>query len=104
MCGREKSPSRLWNASTQCLEEEVHGSYAAVSYVWSDYMDIMLRDILSKPATQIGIEYFWVDWWCIKQDDERDKAAEIPRMADYYSRAAHTIILADMVDSRVRGS
>lgn len=60
-------------------------------------------EISSEARTQIGIEYFWVDRWCIKQDDERDKAAEIPRMADYYSRAATTIILLDMVDSRVRG-
>jgi len=100
--GTTKRPKILWNASTQRLEE-VTEPYAAVSYVWSEYTDAALRHALLGIAAQIDIDYFWVDRWCIRQDDEAERAEEIVKMRDYYSGAAATVIVVDAIDQKIRG-
>ena len=97
-----RSPRRLWSVSTQRLEQ-VNQPYVAVSYVWFEYSDEMLRQALTKTAAQIGIEYFWVDRWCITQDAEVEKVEEIAMMGDYYADAAATLILVDAIDRKIRG-
>lgn len=101
--GGVRSPTRLWNVSSERVEKGTDQPYAAVSYVWSEYTDAKLRQVLAETAAQIGIMYFWVDRWCIRQSDEAEKAREIPMMGNYYSHAVATVILVDTIDRKVRG-
>jgi hypothetical protein len=40
---------------------------------------------------ETGTAVFWVDSLCINQDDVREKGAQVQRMFDIYSRAAHVL-------------
>jgi hypothetical protein len=42
------------------------------------------------------LEYLWVDCICIKQDDEEEKAGEVPKMFEYYKAAQTCHILMKM--------
>ena len=87
--------------------------YAAFSYVWgtnpstrlveaneAEFRNGIAYDDLPpsigqavEVASQLGIQYLWVDALCILQDSAEDKAKEIPHMNDYY-RNAHVVISA----------
>lgn len=86
-------------------------TWACLSYVWggeqrhkttmrirAEYLKGICLDILPqtiKDAVSVcrglGIAYLWIDSFCIVQDDEADKAREIPQMALIYRHALLTI-------------
>lgn len=86
-------------------------TWACLSYVWGgeqphkatrstlpEYLKDMCLDVLPqtiKDAVSVcrGLEiaYLWIDCFCIVQDDEVDKAREIPQMALIYRHALLTI-------------
>ncbi|KAK3354707.1 heterokaryon incompatibility protein-domain-containing protein [Neurospora tetraspora] len=47
-----------------------------------------------KFTSDMGIRYLWVDAFCIIQDDENDKAAQLQLMAEIYQYALFTIVAA----------
>lgn len=51
-------------------------------------------------SRRLGEQYLWVDSLCIIQDDEEDKAKEIPRMQIIYEGAALTISAMSARDGR----
>lgn len=87
--------------------------YAALSYCWGsrgqkllltqdtyellktgiDVQDLQptIRDAATVAAT-LEISYLWVDALCILQDNNTDKASEIPRMSKIYGNACLTIV------------
>jgi hypothetical protein len=92
--------------------------YAALSYVWGDkkrpqstqtlgttqvpdYSDLDLPPILPRTikdamdvTRNLGIQYLWVDKYCINQGDELEKQKQIAVMGDIYADAEVTIISA----------
>jgi len=100
-----------------CTAEGVR--YAALSYVWGDYIFAKLDSRTSNKyfiegslspekvnlpkaitdamevARGIGLQYLWVDALCIKQDDEGEKETQIGQMDKIYANAVVTIVAAD---------
>jgi hypothetical protein len=53
----------------------------------------MLKNLLAPEPLTSRPSYFWVDTWCIKQDDAKDKAVQIPLMGQVYSQAIEVLIM-----------
>ncbi|KAI0153790.1 heterokaryon incompatibility protein-domain-containing protein [Pestalotiopsis sp. NC0098] len=110
----DRSPTRLWNVVTDRVESVPNGTrYCAVSYVWEQWYEktinvdkkidsTKLREWLLEVRDATGIDWFWVDSFCIKQGDEQDMSTELPKMARYYGEAAFTVALLRDVDERQR--
>ncbi|KAF5604199.1 het domain-containing protein [Fusarium pseudocircinatum] len=94
-------PTRLYNAHSKNREllTEVQTEppqYLALSYCWKEWPekeDNALTVELEKISRKLAIQYFWIDRRCIDQNDESDKAREIPRMRDYYEGASACVVL-----------
>ncbi|KAJ3034855.1 hypothetical protein HDV00_004587 [Rhizophlyctis rosea] len=50
------------------------------------------QELLLDICVQLGIEYIWVDFWCIDQYDQRAKIHEVERMAWFYAAAERVLI------------
>ncbi|KAJ8061209.1 hypothetical protein OCU04_010282 [Sclerotinia nivalis] len=115
-----KSPFRLIDVKRRCIvRAPAECRYLALSYCWGppsetnkhlkleDKTIVWLygKDSLSNnpniPKTirdaidlvfDLGERYLWVDALCIKQDDESDRAAQIPLMSKVYGSALCTIV------------
>jgi hypothetical protein len=115
---------RVINVHTSCVvDAPVKPSYFALSYVWGRFAENDLCatskniDNLMKPHSltqevlpqtivdvmklvfELGGKYLWVDRLCILQDDENEKAQQIPCMDSIYSLAELTIIAASGSDA-----
>lgn len=86
-------------------------TWACLSYVWggdqrhkttrsllSQYLKDVCLEVLPRTikdavrvCRELGIPYLWADSLCIVQDDELDKAREIPQMAFIYRHALLTV-------------
>ncbi|KAI9148027.1 HET-domain-containing protein [Paramyrothecium foliicola] len=95
---------------------EKPGRYATLSYCWgdaekqilttSDKLPVFTREGIepsSFPLTirdaiqvvqRLGINLIWIDALCIVQDDDADKAREIPRMGEIFRNSDLTISAA----------
>lgn len=104
----------------KCVNASPNDSYVALSYVWGpDTMPALTKKTLpsfsvdgglqqvSIPRTirdamhfarDIGHRYIWVDSFCILQDDDNDKAQQLPIMHKIYGNA-DLVIVAAMGDS-----
>ena len=80
-------------------------SYAALSYVWGNVPaePLINHQTLLLPKTiedalsvcrRVGIQYIWVDRYCIDQEDPQEKHTLISQMDKIYRGAAFTIIAA----------
>jgi Heterokaryon incompatibility protein (HET) len=115
---------RVINVHTNCVEDApIKPSYFALSYVWGRFAENDLcatsanisslkkerglareelpQTILDvmKLVIELGGKHLWVDRLCILQDDENDKAQQIPCMDSIYSLAELTIIAASGSDA-----
>ena len=100
--------------------------YVALSYVWGqagdgsiqeatkdtitglmEYLDVAELPALVRDAMvvcrEIGERYLWVDRYCIIQDDEADRAAQISAMADIYSAAGLVLVAAGVEGAGMPG-
>jgi Heterokaryon incompatibility protein (HET) len=82
-------------------------SYATLSYVWGrspliseaehgrlpETMERTIEDSMTV-VTTLGIQYLWVDRYCIPQDNSAEKHSQIRRMGDIYENSILTIIAA----------
>lgn len=101
-CQRRRAncqPTRLYDAHGGTTERGLHAEhYLALSYCWEEWPnddeDALLKWKLKELSQRLGIQYFWVDRWCVNQNDAADKAREIPRMRDYYMGASGCVVLA----------
>lgn len=98
---------RLINVNTrQIISASPHHEYVALSYVWGsgsgpdqpqerlpDQVPRTIEDSLSAVAS-LGLEYIWIDRYCIHQGDSKEKAAQIHMMHQIYQNAYVTIIAA----------
>lgn len=117
---RTASVFRLIDTSTKSIVEfRDHRlrdiQYGALSYVWGNgHKTTLRRDTITQLqlsgllqvvgpqtvldairfASDMGIRYLWVDAFCIIQDDESDKAAQLQLMAEIYQSALFTIVAA----------
>ncbi|KAH7384007.1 heterokaryon incompatibility protein-domain-containing protein [Pyrenochaeta sp. MPI-SDFR-AT-0127] len=87
-------------------------SYDIISYTWGSLIDPYICDIpgvnwnvkiskeklkdIKRLMVSTGVQYLWVDCICINQEDDKEKAAEMSRMFQYYKRAYRCHILIDM--------
>lgn len=109
-------------------------NYATLSYVWGSpedqlrlrRQDVEPRDEYSSPwkypeipygliprtirdamsvATEMGLDYMWVDALCIVQDDQADLEVQIGSMAQIYTNANLCIVVAtnEPLTSGIRG-
>lgn len=53
-----------------------------------------LEDI-KRLMIDADVQYLWADCVCINQEDEKEKAVEIPKMYQYYKSARKCYILMD---------
>lgn len=118
----EKAPPslRLIDIQKRCIVEAPENcSYFALSYVWGAYGDNCLDQTTSQNISMfkqngalteevvsptihdammlvVGLNgrYLWADRMCIIQDDNEDKARQIPLMDSIYACACLTIVAA----------
>jgi hypothetical protein len=115
---------RVIDVHTMCITDApIHPSFFALSYVWGHLRENDIcattksidalkekhsltqqglpRTILDamKLVSELGGTYLWIDRLCILQDDDNDKAQQIPRMDLIYSLAELTIIAASGSDA-----
>lgn len=90
----EQAPLRLYNIEKDQVES-LGGkvTYAALSYVWKQWTADELKRELRKLSSHSGIQYAWVDAWCINQQDIQEKEKEISKMASYYQGSSLTLAL-----------
>lgn len=80
-------------------------SYAALSYVWGNVPaePLLNHQTLLLPKTiedalsvcrRVGIQYLWIDRYCIDQEDPQEKHTLISQMDKIYRGAEFTIIAA----------
>jgi hypothetical protein len=125
VCNDDVPPNfRVINVHTECvIDAPIKPSYFALSYVWGRFAENDLRatseninnlkkehsltqevlpqtilDVM-KLVFELGGKYLWVDRLCILQDDENEKARQIPCMDSIYSLAELTIIAASGSDA-----
>ncbi|KAG5743586.1 hypothetical protein H9Q70_013698 [Fusarium xylarioides] len=88
-------PTRLYDAKervNKCNLGPV--DYLALSYCWHEWpVEDALKNKVEELSRKLGIRYFWVDRWCIDQDDAEDKKREIPHMRAYYEGSSGCIVL-----------
>ncbi|KAF2825359.1 heterokaryon incompatibility, partial [Ophiobolus disseminans] len=81
--------------------------YVALSYVWGDKRPTR-TDPSSYPQTiedaitvsaAMGFHYFWVDQYCINQDNEAHKSTQMLMIGRVYSQASLCIVAAAGTDS-----
>jgi hypothetical protein len=118
------SDLRFIDVENECLvrQRDVPGSppYVALSYVWgtdSNPLQTLRNNVealsqlyafrnkeLAPPLTirdsmeiisSLGLKYLWVDRFCIVQDDEETKGAQLAAMASIYANAYFTIAACD---------
>ncbi len=88
------------SSSMNILEKPLTERYAALSYVWgeeitvcgSTWPKVVLDAILV--TRQLGLQYLWVDRFCIDRDNAQEKHFLISKMAAIYQNAEFTIIAA----------
>jgi hypothetical protein len=83
-------------------------AYVALSYVWgppskddAEYvfpnlpaqLPPTIEDAI-KVTKRLGIQYLWIDRYCINQNDPEDKMRQILQMGAIYSSAQLTIVAA----------
>ena len=113
---------RLVDVLDQCvITASFPCRYVSLSYTWGHVQQTCLiranlpllsipgglaRVNLSKTVqdatalvAKLGERYLWVDTLCIVQDDEKDRAEQIGRMADVYSNTLLTIVAAQGCDA-----
>lgn len=89
---------RLYDVTTNDIETYQMTQcppYIAISHAWSDQIfatgisssfgGAAIRTVISERYP--SIQHCWVDNFCIKQDDDADKAEQIPLMGDIYRHA-----------------
>lgn len=81
-------------------------TYAALSYVWGPPPDLSISNeeqVCLLPKTikdamevtqKLGLDYLWVDRYCIPQHDKEKKQYQIKNMHRIYRRAHFTIVAA----------
>lgn len=97
-CNNRKAtahPTRLYDTKEKTAKCGILSErYIALSYCWGDWPDEEeLKSELKRLSQRLEIQYFWVDKWCIIQNDDSDKAREIHRMGEYYSGASACLVL-----------
>ncbi|OTB04388.1 hypothetical protein M426DRAFT_261923 [Hypoxylon sp. CI-4A] len=93
-----RSPNRnIISAPTTC-------AYAALSYVWGTITAVSCThyppvvDDAVQVALSMGLQFLWVDRYCIDQADSSDKHHQIAQMGRIFSNAVFTIIDASGSD------
>ncbi|KAH8742867.1 hypothetical protein F5882DRAFT_288283, partial [Hyaloscypha sp. PMI_1271] len=86
-------PTRLFNLRTgEVVQTPTKVPYCALSYVWGQEPISTTIATAAEACLELGVEWLWVDQKCILQDNDDDKAKEVPRMAQYYTDAHATLI------------
>jgi hypothetical protein len=81
-------------------------NYCAISHVWGKTQSFTVAGIpwkvsvstkeklifILKACEARGYDYVWIDLLCVNQDSAPDKAAEMPKMRQYYQDAHATIV------------
>ena len=99
--------ARLVHTNTLSLQEfrlDRMPRYLALSHVWSEglFPPTMVHNMTESRGLQMiqaaihqkfrVIEHFWVDTWCIDQNDEDDKYRQIPQMGTIYRQAEAVLV------------
>ncbi|KAF5545949.1 hypothetical protein FMEXI_5865 [Fusarium mexicanum] len=97
-CRHRKSrerPTRLYDAQERANKRHLGPvDYLALSYCWHEWpVEDTLKNKVGELSRKLGMRYFWVDRWCIDQDDAEDKKREIPHMRGYYEGSSGCVVL-----------
>ena len=109
-----------WTRTIKVLETQgERGKYVALSHCWGtserikttrdtlpdlkegiavSYLPLTFRDAIMI-TRKLGIQYLWIDTYCIIQDDEEDWNQETSKMEDVYSKSFLTICASASTDS-----
>ena len=94
------------------IHSEPPSAYEAVSYVWGsachraviriDGKDVKVTQNLAAALRRLAFpnrsRILWVDQLCINQEDDLEKATQVPLMSQIYSRAKHCLIWLGEID------
>jgi hypothetical protein len=100
--------------TTHTLEE---AEFEALSYVWGSQSDAAMISLcgndfqvtqnlykaLSRLRSAPAEVFFWVDALCINQLDLLERAVQVPRMRDIYSKARRTLIWLGEIPPHIEG-
>jgi hypothetical protein len=73
--------------------------YLAISHSWAENLFDFSKPFPDTPGAEIlraidtGIEYVWIDTYCIDQSDPEDKARQIPMMGEIYGAADGVVVV-----------
>lgn len=94
---------RLHDSTLEIFELEKTPPYLAISHAWSDHIFPQQLPVDSSyggkaihktVSSQLpSLWYCWIDNFCIKQDDDADKAEQILLMGSIYGKAVAVLIV-----------
>jgi hypothetical protein len=113
----EISMGEIRNIKAKMVHVDVDnpGEYSAISYTWGDNTkshgivideDWMattssVYDVIFKQAPINGTRRLWIDFVCINQDDNQEKARQVRLMREVYSSANKVIACLGNVDDEI---
>lgn len=114
-CRSVSSPASemlLINCTTrEVCQYETTGAYAALSYVWgrveqppltAGRVPLNTSAVIADAVTitlALGLNFIWIDQYCIDQNDDILRQRQINRMSEVYQQAEVTIVAASGSDA-----
>lgn len=99
----DSMPTRVYDTTLRRVvsTEGLKSPYLCISHRWGE-LDEHLEWWLQDAAHATGLRYVWIDTKCVIQDDKNDKAAELPKMRDYYAMAACVAVILPRMAAKMR--
>src|SRR5438046_953839 len=83
--------SYCWGKQKQDVPVQINGQVVCVSPSLVDAIRRLWKLGAEDPASDIRVEWVWIDQICINQDDIQERSAQVQLMGSIYSQAIRTL-------------